>query len=228
MSGNIGAFREHVATMVAAHGIVSVEPLWVPKIIPGGTTLFGSRIHSINAFSSAAANRYVNLLRGVAKTKTGNTGGAMTLTTTAINRVSGSFITDGWKAGDRMFILDVTAPDGGTILTLANRRMAVVTAVSALALTFAASTFTAETLPIGAQLYKVANTIWGLISAGSANSYGVTASQLLTVNNYPWSANRPDTNMILGADGALVAQIQTTVLGASEQIEFFAEGGDYA
>lgn len=182
----------------------------------------GSRLHLQQAVNTGAANT-LRLWEADLLTRQAD-GGTVALTASSsaantITRSSGSFLADGWAVDDFLII------DGAT--TLANSTGAVVTAVSASTLTFAANAFSvSENLPAGALLWRGIQTSLSGLAANAGNAAGTSALNVLTdgkpgvdtiVNNSAW---------YLGAGVALFAAVGTT-LAANTYVDLCAKAGDY-
>lgn len=140
-------------------------------------------------------------------------GGSDTLTRTA-----GSFVTDGWRVGERFLVQGAT--------TLANDFLAILTAVSAGVLTFATGTVnTAEILPAGCKLYRYHDLGYVAVAAG-AGKPSVAGVSGLDVNQMPWLDPTPGRLMELGAGDFLIAALATT-LTTGEFIDVACFLGDY-
>lgn len=188
-----------------------------PRIIlaPGAS---GTRLYGVTGASTDGASNTVQISMGERLTLqsamgTGHVtdGGGSSDT---ITRTSGSFVTDGWRAGDRMLIQGAT--------TLANDFAALLTAVTALTLTFATSTVnTDEDLPSGAALYRLTHLCYATLAA-SAGVSATAAAQLITSTNLPtWDGERD-----LGSGDYLVAALGTA-LTSGETADIVADAADF-
>ena len=121
-----------------------------PRILwraPSDTTIRGSRIHALAYANSTGGTRTVDLMLGKVMTKGADMGAPAITGLNAITRSAGSFLTDGWRIGQRLYMQGAT--------TVANDALAVVTAVAAGQLTFAAATFSVnEALPAPIELIR--------------------------------------------------------------------------
>lgn len=183
----------------------------------------GSRIHQLLASSSDASDNTLllyQLIQMTAQSAMGvgahvdGGGGSDTIT-----RTVGSFVTDGWKIGDFMFV------HGST--TLANDYIKRLTGVAATTLTFATATVSAaENLPAGAVLYKA--TLLGTIAlpANAGNSATIPAVDLLDPSIFPDLDDEPRRFRTLGANNAIAVAVGSG-LGASEFVDISSAGGDY-
>lgn len=135
-----------------------------------------------------------------------------------ITRTSGSFITDGWKVGDKVLVSGAT--------TLANDFLVILTGVAALTLTFATSTVnTAENLPTGAKLYKAVQAEQVSVPTNAGNSTTVPAVNLLG-GLIGVSSTIENSFLTLASDEGL-AVAAGTALGSSEWMDIVVQKGDY-
>lgn len=110
----------------------------------------GSRVHFISQANSVSSNPTLYLAEEMTLQSTMGTGAHVDNggSSDTLTRSTGSFITDGWLVGDRMWV------SGST--TLANDYLVQVTAVASGTLTFATATVNAaENLPAGAKLFRM-------------------------------------------------------------------------
>lgn len=136
-----------------------------------------------------------------------------------ITRTAGSFITDGWKVGDLLFV------HGST--TLANDFLTRITGVTATTLTFATGTTAAnENLPTGAILYKASALGTVAVAANAGVSSGVPSIDLISPALFPEIDASPDRYRTLGPNNALLVAMGT-VLGGSEFADVTTSLGDY-
>jgi len=217
---HIGAWRREI-TVLNVNYATRFRRLWAPKQVPGAASVLGSRIHAIYATSNDNAANTLNFAWGKVLTRVGTTPTGLCSFTggNAIVRSTGSFIADGWMAGERLVVVDPT--------TLANQVTATVTGVTATQLSFAGSTFGSnEAIPEGAVLVKLGQTGYVPIATNSGYSTSVLPENMLQPANFPWLAGRPDTNEVCGADDILLVAC-VNALTAGENIEVTAIGGDY-
>lgn len=211
----VGTWRPEIKTIDDSY---STRPA---KIFTAGSS--GSRVHQASFTSTDNANidaklYYIEQLTSQADmgtaTHVDGGGGSDTLT-----RTTGSFITDGWKVGDILFV------HGST--TRANDYIIELTGVAALTLTFATGTVnTGEVLPSGGVLYRAAQLGWYDIPADSGNADATAAIDLLDDSVNPMFDASPDRYIIIGANDGLALQLQTAV-GSGEQIDTYVGAGDY-
>lgn len=190
-----------------------------PRIIytPGAS---GSDILGISVASSDNASQTVQF--GIARPLTKNEltghlvnggGGAHTITRTA-----GSFVTDGWRPGDRVFVQDAT--------TLANDNIALCTAVAALTLTLPTGFVTTDELFNAATgIYRVALLHSVSVPSGAGGASAVAVSGLDTTQE-PMLDASPDRKITLGPNERLVAYLANT-LTTGETVDITVLGSDY-
>jgi hypothetical protein len=190
-----------------------------PRVIfkPGP---LGSRIHGISLSSSSAAPSNVQF--GIARPLTlGETTGIIVdggAGADTITRVSGSFIADGWRPGERLLVQDAT--------TLANDNMAILSAVAAVTLTLPAGfTTTQESMNAVTGLYRVALKHWVACPAGAGKPSVVAVSGLDTTND-PELDPSPDRAFTLGPNERLIAYLSAT-LGAGETLDINVSAFDW-
>lgn len=192
-----------------------------PRVIytPGEN---GSILHAIGISSSDDAAKKLTLsiarpVTLVANMGTGHItdggGGADTIT-----RTSGSFVTDEWRAGDRLFVKGAT--------TLANDFAAYLTAVAAATLSVATSTVAAdEDMPAGSMLMRQTRIGYVDIAAGSG-LLTVPAVSGLNTTQMPMLDASPDRLITLGPNDYLVGELDGAV-GTGETVEVTTFGADY-
>ena len=136
-----------------------------------------------------------------------------------ITRTTGSFVTDGWLIGDRMW---VHAPT-----TLANGFFVTLTGVVALTLTFATATVnTAENFPTGAIIYRLAQMHLTTLAANAGNAASTNALDMI-ITDWPIADVTPDRYLTLGANDGLVFSVGTAVGASPDRIDITVWGGDY-
>ena len=136
----------------------------------------------------------------------------------SVTRTAGSFVTDGWRVGERFLIQGAT--------TLANDFLAVIESVSATTLTFATATVaTAEDLAADASLYRYHDLGYVDVAAGSGRPSVVGVSGLDTTQ-MPWLDPSPDRLMNLGPNDFLVAAL-VNALTSGEYLDVAVFMGDF-
>ena len=175
-----------------------------PRIIadPGAS---GSEITAISVASSDGAANDLQFGMSEVVTDQSDMGvGALVdggVNSDTITRTAGSFVADGWKVGERLLVRNAT--------TLANDFLAVLTAVSALSLTFATATVdTAEDLPSGATLHRYHDLGYVDVDAG-AGSPSVVGVSGLDTTQMPWLDPSPERLLNLGSTDFLCAAVAT-------------------
>lgn len=193
-----------------------------PKVVVvGGAS--GSRVHSQILTSSSASSNSAKLyhierltLQSAMGTGAFVDGGGGSDT---ITRSSGSFITDGWLVGDLLIVSNAT--------TLANDFAVRLTAVAADTLTFATATVdTAENLPTGAILYKASLVGTIAVAAGSGNTAGTFAVDLIGTDGFIDADASPNRYRTIGANNGFAVSLGTT-LGAGEYVNITTMYADY-
>jgi hypothetical protein len=191
-----------------------------PRVVfkPG---LLGSRIHAISLSSSSATNPQ-NVQFGIARPLTQNETDAILVNggggAHSITRVNGSFIADGWRPGDRLFVQDAT--------TLANDNMALITSVAALTLTLPTGFVTTqENFNAVTALYRVALKHYVAVPTGAGKPAAVSVSGLDTTQD-PELDPSPDRAFTLGPNERLIAYVSTT-LATNETLDINVSAFDY-
>ncbi len=212
----IGSYRTTPTVFIASHSTTLALPIWI-----AGSS--GSRVHGIAvAATDSGANTallyYAKRMTLESAMGTGafvdNGGSPDTLT-----RTSGSFVTDGWKIGDRMLVADPT--------TLANSFFVTLTVVAILTLTFVtASVDTAEDLPSGAIIYRLSQLHLTTLAANAGNAAATDALDMLKTD-WPIADTTPDRYITIGADDALAMSFGTAVGAAPDRVDVTTFGGDY-
>lgn len=179
----------------------------------------GSRIHAMNAATNDAGTNKLTMYVGQELTKQEDMGTGAFVDggggSDTITRSSGSFVTDGWKVGDRMVVTGAT--------TRANDFIATLTAVSATTLTFATATVnTAENLPAGASLFRVGQIQQIATAINSGNSDTVPATDIFNQTNFPSLLADPNVFMTLGAYDCIAIAVTTALSAEFMDITTFA------
>ncbi len=212
----VGNWRVEDTVLIASHSTTLALPIFV-----AGSS--GSRVHAISVASTdAGANTallyYAKKLTAESDMTTGafvdGGGGSDTITRTA-----GSFITDGWKIGDRLVVADPT--------TLANSFFVTLTGVAALTLTFAtAQVNTVEDFPSGAIIYRLCQLHLTTLAINAGNAASTDALDML-ITDFPIADVTPDRYIILGPNDALAMSVGTAVGASPDRVDIMVAGGDY-
>lgn len=215
-----GAFDDtRFASFIAASGTLAQVIADVSKA-PVSPLLGGKRVYDITVSSTDAAANSLLLWEGVEASLYANMGTVGTTATTnaTVTRTAGSFITDGWVAGQ-------TAMLQGSAAAANNGNYAVVTTVTATTLTFNGIPvgFTAQTEGAGFRVIRVARRAPVLIPANSGNltavSTAVTNVQVLGGMNTN-DKTQDSTGLELGPNSLLLASLYqaTSALPAVIQV----------
>lgn len=212
----VGSWSVQQAVLIAAHSTTIAIRGWV-----AGAS--GSRIHGISVANTDGGGNTALLYHAEQMTLESAMGTGAFVdnggSSDTITRGSGSFITDGWLVGDRLW---VHAPT-----TLANGFFVTLTAVAALTLTFAtATTDTAENFPTGAIIYRLSQLHLTTLAANAGNAASTDALDML-ITDWPIADVTPDRYMTLGANDALVFSVGTAVGASPDRIDISTFGGDY-
>lgn len=194
------------------------RPIWIP-----GTN--GSRIFFMSLANNVATNPTLYLMEEMTLQSAMGTGahvdgggGSDTLT-----RSSGSFVTDGWLIGDRLWVYGST--------TLANDYLIQLTNVAAGTLTFATATVSAaENLPSGSKLYRAHQMVTITGAANAGNSTTVPHANILDQFMMPSLFGGADRCVFVGPDPAgknwILAASLSTAPSTSQWVSIVCQGCD--
>lgn len=170
------------------------------RILMGGCRVIDGSIVS----TDGTARSIVTFLGRVAS-RVSAFGATTTVTgTNTFNRASGSFVTDGWRAGD------LVVPFGMT--TAANNgALGRVTTVTATALTVNGTPYTNETMPTTARLVAACARTRKAVPINAGNDDAVPAVPLMGGSQDPASPALPDTGYSLGAEDVLLVSMSAAV-----------------
>jgi hypothetical protein len=129
----------------------------------------------------------------------------MTTTTNTIARAAGSFITDGWKAGDLAMTF---APANTAFNASQDGVLGTITTVAAGTLTVNGTPFAALTLAAGTRIVRVRPHFRATVAANSGTN-GSSPSVALLGNGQDGSVLR--TELKLGSSNMLIAAMQSAV-----------------
>jgi len=178
----------------------------------------GSRLFALTAaqFQSTPAALSIRLFAARRLTKVSDMGTA-SITTNTITRTTGSFITDGWQVGDSIGFRNTA--------NLPAVEPAQVTAVSATTLTFAASSFTAETPPATAEFWRLHLLATSTLASGAGSTAGTAALDLFT-DSKPFMDASPNRALAIGPGSGFFAALLST-LPANGYVDITPLPGDY-
>jgi hypothetical protein len=170
------------------------------RVLMGGCRVIDGSIHSTDG---TARSIYINLGRVLSRVS--DFGGTTTVTgTNAFNRASGSFIVDGWRAGD------IVLPFGMT--TAANNGVSgIVTTITATVLTVNGTPYTNETMPATARLMRVSPRVRRGIPINSGNTDTAPAVALMGGLQDPATPPLPDTGYSLGDADVMIIGMSAAV-----------------
>ena len=212
----VGSWRVENTTLVAAHGTTLALPIWVAS--NSGSRVHGISVANTDASGNTAILYYAKRMTLASAMGTGTFvdggGGSDTIT-----RTSGSFVTDGWLAGDRLLVAGAS--------TLANSFFVTVTGVAALTLTFATATVgAAESLPSTAVIYKLSQLHLTTLAANAGNAASTSTLDLL-ITDWPIADVTPDRYILIEGNDALAVSVGTAVGASPDRVDISAFGGDY-
>lgn len=190
--------------------------------LPGEATvrqrilLGGCRVIDGSIYSTDATPRSIFINLGRVLSRTSDFGATLTVTgTNAFNRASGSFIVDGWRAGD------VVVPFGMTTATN-NGQGGIVTTVTATVLTVDGTPYTNETMPSTARLIRSPARTRRAVPANAGNADTTPAVALLGGTQDPASAVLPDTGYSLGAEDVMLCAMAAAVSALPARVDVHA------
>ncbi|RJF80952.1 hypothetical protein D3877_12005 [Azospirillum cavernae] len=193
------------------------------RVWQGGGRVIGGSISSTDGTAKSLLIYVGQLLTTQDATNTG----VLALTASGIARATGSFIADGWSPGNAVMLFGPAAARNVGSATQANTGLlAIVTAVSPLALTVNGASFTADAaLPAGARLFRVAlRTRRGVaVNAGYADNTPPTP--LMGGVQDPATFSAPDTGWELGQTNALIVALFAAASALPARIDVMAEVG---
>ena len=213
----IGGYRIEAASFAPEFG-TRPRRIWRA---PTASATSGSRVHAITVSNNTGSTKNVDLMVGKSLTAfTAALTGSPTITgQNVLNRTVGSFVTDGWRVGDRVYLMGAT--------TIGNDAIATITAVAATTLTFAASTFSVnESLPITAELVRVSQLYRMAIPNNAGWVDGSPSYPLLHSGYMPAIDPSPGRFLTLGAGDLLLAKLDAAV-SAGTNVDVTTFGGDY-
>ncbi|MBI4968167.1 MAG: hypothetical protein HZC25_08635 [Rhodospirillales bacterium] len=211
----VGNYRTEQLALVPEFG-TRPRVLWRA---PSDTALRGSRIHAMTYANSTGSARTVDQMLGKVLSKGADMGTPAIAGLNAITRDAGSFIADGWRVGQRLALQGAT--------TVTNDALAIITAVTATQISFAASTFSAnENLPSTIELIRVTQLHTTNVAASSGFADGSPSVSGLNNSMMPAIDQSPGRFLTLGSGELLLARINSAA-PANTAVEITAFGGDY-
>lgn len=198
---------------------VVVEPiLGAAAISPAPAYFGGCAVIDLPVFSSDSALKDINLFIGTIRTTQDAVNTGVMATTAAgnstITRISGSFITDGWKVGDQCMLF--TPDNTAQVATAVDGIASTITAVAALTITVNGVTLAAATpLTAGTRLVSVTKKFTASIPINSGNTNAIASANLLN-NSMDGAALRSDIklgplNMLIASMGSAVSALPCVV-----------------
>jgi hypothetical protein len=212
----IGSYRNQITQLIPNFATR-------PRIIwsPGSN---GSRLHAITLATNEDADTDIQFYLGEKLTAQADMGTGSFVdnggSADEITRTSGSFITDGWRVGNRLVVQGAT--------TVANDVEVIITGVTATTLTLSTGggdVDTAEDLPTGAGLYRVTKLGYQDLPLGSGEP-SVDPVNVLNAAEWPFLDESPDRYLTIGPDTYLLAATVNT-LDTGEVVDINCFGGDY-
>lgn len=177
------SFENASATLIAASGVAAkvLVDQFAAAAATGTAPQFngGCSVIDITATSTDSAAKDLLLYHGIVTTTVGGATGAVTTTTNTIARASGSFIADGWVPGSLVMMF---APRGVAANTF-DGLLAIVTGVSAGALTVNGAPFGAGSVASGSRICNMSLDLRAIIPGNSGTSGASTSIALLDHDN---------------------------------------------
>lgn len=176
----------------------------------------------ITAVSADASNKDVMLYHGILLTtqETTATGAMSAATTSTITRANGSFITDGWRAGDLVMVfapktVAANATDG---------ILAIITAVAATTLTVNGTPLVVGALAASSRLFRISLDLRATVTANAGTGGSVASIGLLNHAN-DGSVIRYERK--LGPSEVLIAAMQAAVSALPAYVSLSAQIARY-
>jgi hypothetical protein len=212
----VGSFRNQLTQLIPNFN-TRPRVIWTP-----GAN--GSRLHAITMSTNNDTEVDVQFYLATPLTEQADMGTGSLVDNGAsadeITRTSGSFITDGWRAGNRLLVQGAT--------TVANDFEVILTAVAQSTLTLSSGggdVDTAEDLPNGAALHRLLKLDYQDLPAG-AGEPSVNSISVLDSAEWLFLDESPDRYLTLGPNTYLCAAA-VSALGSGEVIDINCFGGDY-
>lgn len=145
--------------------------------------------------------------------------GVVSTTATTVDRITGSFIADGWRIGD---IVSVYAPSGIAAVAGTEGLFGSVSAVSALSLTFTVigTAWSIAVVPNGARICKMSQLFRASVPANAGNTAAIPNFSFL---NNPMDSSLLRFERKLGLTEMLVLQPVAALTGLPITISFTAQ-----
>jgi len=191
------------------------------RVLTGGQRIFDGGIASTDG-----TNRSGVLYLGRQTSLFVNMGTVSTSGTNALNRSTGSFITDGYRIGDACMFFGTL---GVGIPTAANEGIQnlVVTGVTATVLTFSGTLLTSESMAAGFRVFRVARLTQRQVPLNAGNGDALPCVQLLGGSQQPQAFAAPDTGLSLGADEALIVAMTAAISALPAHVDWHAIAARY-
>ena len=196
-------------------GKVIMEPQPQAAAVSLTSPLFygGASVYDLIGYSSDSVAKDILFYRGDVLTTVGTATGATTTTASTVVRTSGDNAADGWRVGMQVMLF---APSN-VAAQATEGILCVVSAVSALTLTFSGTPLSALTLTTGTRIVAVKGLWSGSIAAGAGNSSSTAEAWLLSTTNVTATRVKDEkfsaAQMLIGA--AKVAVTASTVIAIS-------------
>ncbi|RJF84881.1 hypothetical protein D3877_10415 [Azospirillum cavernae] len=183
----------------------------------------GGRVIDGSVSSTDGSAKSLLIYNGERLTDQSNAG-VMSLTTSGVARTAGSFISDGWTVGNALMLFGPPLARNIGSATQANTGLlAIVTAVSALALSVSGTPFTVDAaLPPGARLFRVSQHTRRAIPASAGNADGTPPVPLIGGTQDPSAPSQPDAGWEMGQSNAVIVALVAAVSALPARIDLRA------
>lgn len=184
------------------------------RLLLGGFSLLGGRGSFIGSTDGSAKS--VLLYPARLASTMGNGTGTITSQNLITRNDGGSYLTDGWRRGDSVFMF-------GTATAANEGVMGIVTTVTALVLTVNGTPYTNDgALTTGTRLVRAGQGKRIAVPANSGNSDTIANVALLGGTYDPSVASLPDTGWTFGASGMILAAMVAATSALPAQVNLFA------
>lgn len=198
----------------------------VDKQAAAAPLLGGFRLIDGQVASTDGSAKSLVVWQGEEMTLAANMGSAQVATTSTFTRTAGSFLDDGWRAGDTaMLVHGPQGPYGGTAANYGQPLQ--LTAVAAGTLTVNGTPLTAEAVQAGARLVRVAQRTRLPIPANSGNADATPPVALMTGTQNPSSAALPDTGWQFGPSSLVLVSLVANASALPARVDVAASIARY-
>jgi hypothetical protein len=191
------------------------EPSVRQRVYTGGVRVIDGTVSSTDGTA-----RSLLVYEGIETTLFANMGAPTITGTNALNRTAGSFVTDGYSAGDQVMLF------GDTVNAANNGAALIVTAVASGALTFNGTLLTNETCAAGLRVFRTLQRTRVPVAINSGNTD--TAPSVTLFGGAQSQDKTVDTSGIsLGNTGALIVGMLAAISALPAQVMVQAKAARY-